>query len=87
MATWIEIRCERRGGGKLYFIQGNYVTCRSDTNDGPMEMAEDNQKSVLAVLRVLDAEAKASGWKKTKDGWVCPLCLYVEQHNLKPYSA
>lgn len=66
MSVWMELRCERRtraGTG-----------CWSNVNAGPMEMAADDQRSVIAVTRLLFAEARAGGWKRTKDGWVCPNC-------------
>jgi hypothetical protein len=66
MATWIEMRCENRSEG----TEG----CWSDENGGPMDMAADDQKSVLAVLKSLHDQAKKEGWVKTRDGWVCPVC-------------
>ena len=69
MATWIELRCEKRGDG-----ESRDDRCWSDDNSGPMEMAADDQKSVLAVLKELHIEAAKSGWIKTRDGWVCPCC-------------
>lgn len=76
MATWIEIRCEKRGDG----LSGK-DRCWSDDNSGPMGMASDDQKSVLAVLKDLHVQAKASNWAKTREGWVCPVCSAIEQPN------
>jgi hypothetical protein len=69
MAIWIELRCEKRGAGS-----GGEDRCWSDDNSGPMDMAADDQRSVLAVLKDLQAQAKQSGWTKTREGWVCPVC-------------
>lgn len=73
MATWIEFRCEKRGGDN----QG----CLSDKNDGPMEMACDTNASVLEVMALLRSVAKKEGWKRTSDGWVCPNCLLETDHD------
>ena len=48
--------------------------CYSLDNIGPMDMAEDNRASLLETMRFLEQEARGDGWKKTKDGWVCPFC-------------
>ena len=69
MGTWIELRCENSGEG-LYGPD----RCYSDDNSGPMDMAADNQKSVLATVKNLNNVAKEWGWVKTRDGWVCPAC-------------
>ena len=73
MATWIEIRCEKRSSG-----EGWRNRCWSDDNSGPMEMAADSQKSVVEVLKRLHTEAAKSGWVKTHEGWVCPCCTNTE---------
>ena len=71
MGTWIEFRCEKRGGRTGYL---ETERCWSDTNSGPMEMAEDTRASVIETLRLLEKQARSSGWKKTKEGWICPHC-------------
>lgn len=68
MSTWLEIRCELRSE------PGSSDKCWSDNDSGPMQMASDNQKSILSALRQMHAEAKKAGWVKSADGWVCPHC-------------
>ena len=78
MATWIELRCENRGA------TCSPNRCLSDDNAGPMDMANDDQKSVLAVLKRLGDEARREGWVRTRDGWVCSVCNGVELANNQP---
>lgn len=52
MSTWIEMRCEKRGEGSAT------DRCWSDDNSGPMDMAADDQQSVIAVLKALHEQAK-----------------------------
>jgi hypothetical protein len=40
-----------------------------------MEMAGDTKASILDTVRELEAEARKDGWKKTREGWVCPFCV------------
>lgn len=77
MATWMEIRCERRGSGKPHGPE----RCLSDDNAGPMEMADDTRESVLTVLKLINDQARESGWKKTREGWVCPACTQEGKGN------
>ncbi|CRN65986.1 hypothetical protein SAMN05216576_107245 [Ectopseudomonas chengduensis] len=73
MATWIEIRCENRG--KVSEEEAAPTKrCYSSDNIGPMDMAEDNRASLLETMRFLEKDARDDGWKKTKEGWVCPFC-------------
>lgn len=69
MATWIEFRCEYRGTSEY-----NKGECWSDSNAGPMGMADDANADILGVLAGLRAEAKESGWVRRAAGWVCPEC-------------
>lgn len=69
MATWIEFRCEERGAG----IDSS-DRCMSDDNEGPMDMAYDDNKSILEVVADLRSFAKKNGWVRRKEGWVCPHC-------------
>lgn len=71
MAIWIELRCEKRGEGREKWNE----PCWSDENNGPGEMADDTKTSVEKTLTFLATEAKKAGWKKLKEGWVCPCCL------------
>jgi len=68
MSTWIEIRCSR---------MVSYV-CLSSRNEGPMAMAEDHVGNVHQRLQRLQKQAVNEGWKFTKDGLVCPVCLTSE---------
>lgn len=73
MATWIEIRCENRGKASGEEAAPT-KRCYSDDNIGPMQMAEDNRASLLETMRFMEKDAQDDGWKKTKEGWVCPFC-------------
>jgi len=76
MGTWIEIRCENRSEPSA---EGRGIKvgdrCYSNDNAGPMDMADDTRASVVETLRFLDADARDSGWKKTRAGWICPYCV------------
>lgn len=76
MATWIEIRCENRtdpsSEGRGLKVGDR---CLSHDNSGPMDMAGDTRASILDTVRELEAEARNDGWKKTREGWVCPFCV------------
>jgi hypothetical protein len=75
MATWIEFRCENRDNPSAHATPKNWgERCDSHDNNGPMEMSNDNQKSIIATVQYLEREAKKSGWKKTKYGWICKYC-------------
>ena len=76
MSIWVEFRCERRLSAPANVSPTGVVgsRCWSHDNRGPMYMAADDQRSVLALLRELAREARAMGWKRTREGWVCPHC-------------
>lgn len=81
MATWVELRCERRGETPAkWSMERGQEQCWSDVNEGPQQMASDTAESVRRTLKDLASEARDLGWKKTKGGWVCPYCL---THNYK----
>lgn len=63
MGTWIEIRCDTFGDD-----------CYSARNHGPTGMSGDTAQDALSKLRTLGKEARESGWKKNREGWVCPSC-------------
>jgi hypothetical protein len=67
MATWIELRCERRGR--------NNSKCHSNVNSGPMDLSADTRRAVIETLRDIERDAIKGGWRKLRDGWVCPACL------------
>lgn len=66
MCTWIELRCDRRNENP---------TCMSNENAGPMELGGDTVREISMTLKAITKDARDSGWKKTKEGWVCPRCL------------
>lgn len=63
MAVWLELRCDVRGR-----------RCYSDMNNGPMALAKHSRAKVSLVLRNLETEACLDGWKRTREGLVCPVC-------------
>lgn len=73
MGIWIELRCENRSNPSAEGIAGSRRCCSHD-NAGPMEMASDTRASVVETLREIEANARATGWEKTKYGWICPHC-------------
>lgn len=72
MGTWIELRCENRGTKTAEGPEGR--RCWSDDNSGPMGMAIDNRSSLIETMQQLEEDARDLGWKKTREGWVCPYC-------------
>lgn len=73
MGTWIELRCEK---SSEKCAEGDHLgRCWSHDNNGPMGMAEDNRASLHKKIREIEANGRSSGWKKTKEGWVCPFCV------------
>lgn len=72
MGTWIELRCERRTQSVAEGYP--YARCWSHDNEGPMGEAEDNRASLVATMQQLEKVARATGWVKTRVGWVCPHC-------------
>ncbi|MNJ50795.1 hypothetical protein D3C77_460820 [compost metagenome] len=75
MGIWIEYRCENRTEESSGDSLPEMERCWSHDNRGPMEMASDNRAGVVAVLKALDEEARHLGWKKTREGWICPFCV------------
>lgn len=75
MGIFMELRCEGRGDGRDKY---SGTRCISDDNNGPHSFCDDTLKSTSIGWRDIQAEAKADGWKKLKDGWVCPNCLKHE---------
>jgi hypothetical protein len=75
MAIWIEYRCENRFNESSGDRLPEHKRCFSHDNTGPMEMADDTRASVVETLQILDEEARRSGWKKKREGWICPFCV------------
>lgn len=74
MGIWIELRCDAREQPTGYAPKER---CFSAVNDGPSGMVDHRVASALSLLRRLEKDAKALGWKKTREGWVCPHCASV----------
>lgn len=66
MCTFIELRCNRRNDND---------GCLSNSNDDPMDFGEDSLADVRLTLKLIAEDAKANGWQKLREGWVCPHCL------------
>lgn len=75
MGFWMELRCESRTDAVLDTDPAQQ--CWSHVNQGPMQEASDSQASVLSAYRDLAAEARSTGWKRTRQGWICPFCAKV----------
>ncbi len=72
MGIWIEFRCEDR---TEEWANGRpNHRCWSNDNAGPMDMASDNMQSIRETVSALSDDARRSGWKKTRNGWICPHC-------------
>jgi hypothetical protein len=70
MSIWMEIRCTVQGE------RGAAGQCLSNHNGGPMGFASGvTQEAVLVALKVLTESAKYRKWKKTKAGFICPICI------------
>lgn len=77
MSTWLELRCERRVGADSA-LRGSR-RCWSHDNAGPAGMAHDNAKSVARVFASIGRGATKAGWKRTREGWVCPACISEQE--------
>lgn len=75
MAIFMELRCELRGDGRW---EHSGTRCWSDDNDGPHSFGSDSKKSAADCYGEIVKQAKECGWKKRKEGWVCPNCLKHE---------
>lgn len=77
MGVWIELRCENRDSADVTGTWNGtrYERCLSHDNDGPMGEASETNAKVVRLLSNLGKEALASGWKKTRAGWICPYCV------------
>lgn len=68
MSFWMEIRCDsdRTDGA-----------CWSNKNNGPMESSPHTRDRIRATVRRLETAARKEGWKRTRDGWFCPVCAFT----------
>lgn len=73
MSTWLEFRCEIKGS--CFTHPADEGKCWSNNNVGPMDMAQDTRRSVVETLQRMETHAVQSGWVRTKEGWVCPVCI------------
>lgn len=74
MGVWMELRCEGRVDDESFPRSSRQPGCWSHKNAGPMGEAVETQAGVAQALRTLGKEAQASGWIKSWDGWLCPVC-------------
>lgn len=90
MAIWIEFRCEARTEDFAMDSPPGSTESRCWSNagyGGPQDLTGETQADVVATYRRLEKDAKATGWWKTKAGWVCPGCAkYMREHDI-PVSA
>jgi len=73
MAIWIEIHCDVRWGGPCE--PGRLEPfCATNNGDNPGALSSNPLARVHRALTNIKADAIERGWKKTKEGWVCPGC-------------
>ncbi len=65
MSIWMELRCDG---------DGTADHCWSNKNNGPMESAPHHRDRLWATVRRLEAAGLREGWRRTRDGWLCPVC-------------
>lgn len=79
MSTWLEIRCEN-----LYdssFGHKPNERCWSSDGKSPNSVSDDGQADVMLTLRRISGEARAAGWVKKREGWLCPYCQGLADTN------
>ena len=78
MAFWIEIRCEG-GYGEVgeddNIIKDENANCASFSNSDPGILVIDTIQSLLEGKKLIEKEARNSGYKRTRKGWFCPSCV------------
>lgn len=52
---------------------------------GPIQVAPDDKTSLCGALATLSRLARCAGWRRTREGWVCPACVRV--HLTRPAIA
>jgi hypothetical protein len=57
------------------------LSCWSNNMAGPMELCAEDHASVAMTIRDMNADAKKCGWKRLREGWVCPECLSSPPRN------
>lgn len=63
---WMEMRCD----AKSLDTPG----CWSHQNKGPMLGSPHPRPTLSANITLLERQARTLGWKRTVEGWVCPVC-------------
>lgn len=69
MSWWLELHCDAGG------IGGHFPDCASFKHDHPMA----GSSNLENLKKHLSSSAKEIGWKKTRQGWVCPKCAAAER--------
>jgi hypothetical protein len=72
MSTWIEIRCTDQ------LDLDSRDRCWSADNSGPMQMASDDNASILLAISNMRKDAVKAGWVRKSSGWVCPSCTTTQ---------
>ena len=72
MAFWLELHCDILDGGDNKY---GSPACYTEAADSPGLLVNSQNKHVLQGINVLRERARKAGWKLTKDGWICPVCL------------
>jgi len=73
MGYWIEIHCDIKSFGPPGELHLN-GWCSNESTSYPMGMAKSTRASYFKALKYLTEQAKGWGWKKTREGWICPNC-------------
>lgn len=72
MAFWMELHCDLRREG---YLPGTFnERCLTLSNSHPGVLVDSHAAGVRTGQRLLAQEAKARGWKRTRQGWACPGC-------------
>jgi hypothetical protein len=70
MSFWLELHCDKLCDGKIDYM----AACRTHRNDNPAIGSLNTCSALLATKKHVEKSARSGGWKKTKDGWICPGC-------------
>jgi hypothetical protein len=62
---WVEIRC----------LESVSPDCFSAANNGPADTVSHVRAVMIRQVRKLEQEAVSDGWKRVKQGVICPECV------------
>lgn len=68
MSVWLELHCTWRLAE---------AHCFTDLNNNEQTLSNDGQVALITAYRHVENNARAKGWIRTTDGWVCPNCYNV----------